>query len=108
MSTPQKTLLVENISYAEEALRNIRDELKKLISHIDNEYQRILKESEFLDAKEEEVTEETFSRINALLQDAWMKAMSARNHLQDLDEDFEKCEEIMKKTMVELDKAMKE
>ena len=109
MSTPKKTLLIEKISYAEEGLKNIRKELRSLIDEIDIEFQIIIQELEILEAREGEISEQTFNRINNLLQDAWMRAMSARSRLKDLDLDldFHECDEIMKRTIYELEKSMK-
>ena len=72
------------------------------IKCLEIEYQRITQELEIIDAREGEVTEQTLNRINDLLQDAWMKAMSARSRLKDLDTDFHKCDEIMKKTILQV------
>ena len=107
MSTPQKTLLVEKISYAQEALKHIRDELKALVNHIDGEYQIITQELEFLESRENEVSERTFSWINAFFQNAWERAMLARNNLKDLADDFAICEEDLKKLITEIKKARK-
>jgi len=107
MFTPKKTLIVEKISYAEEGLKHIRRELRSLIDDVDIEYQRIIQELEILEAREGEITEQTFNSINDLLQDAWMRAMSARNRLKDLDVDFHECDELMTKTINELEKSMK-
>jgi len=91
----------------EEALRHLREELKKLISHINTEHQRIMQELEFLELREKDVTEQTFDRITDLLQDAWEKAMSARNRLQDLDKDFDNCDEFIREMIAKLEKALK-
>ena len=107
MLTPKKTLLIEKISYAEEGLKHIQKEVRSLIDDIDIEYQRISQELEILEAREGAITEQTFDSINDLLQDAWMRAMSARSRLKDLDVDFHKCDELMIKTIDELEKSMK-
>ena len=107
MSTPKKTLLIEKISYVEEGLKHIRKEMRSLLDDIDIEYQRIVQELEILEAREGEITEQIFDRVNDLLQDAWMRAMSARSRLKDLDVDFHKCDELMKKTIDTLETSMK-
>jgi len=107
MLTPKKTLLIEKISYAEEGLKHIRRELRVLLDEIDIEYLRIVQELEILEAREGEITEQIFNIINDLLQDAWMRAMSARSRLKDLDVDFHKCDDLMKNAIDELEKSMK-
>lgn len=102
MASPKKTLLVEQISYAEEALRNLREQLHKLLEHFEYEYQRVAEELKNIEKREVEVDEETFERVNRLLQDAWIKAMSARNYLQDLDKDFSDCDAIMASVIIKL------
>jgi hypothetical protein len=70
MSSPRKTLLIEKISYVEEALKHLQKELRNIDDHIDLEHQKVGEELEIMELKENEVTEETFSRINDFLQDA--------------------------------------
>ena len=105
MSTPQKTLLIEKISYIEEAFRHIRETLKALINHIEIEYEKVIPEFDFLKTKENEISEQTFNKINGLLEDAWEKAMLARKYLEDLDDDFVKCDEIMNGMIVDFKKV---
>jgi dsDNA-specific endonuclease/ATPase MutS2 len=100
MSSPRKTLLIEKISYVEEALKHLQKELRNIVDHIDLEYQKVSQELEIIELKENEVDEETFIKINDFLQDAWTKAMLARNRLQELDEDFLKAEELMEKRIM--------
>ena len=107
MLTPKKTLLIEKIPYVEEGLKHIRRELRSLLDDIDIEYLRIVQELEILEAREGEINEQIFNIINDLLQDAWMRAMSARSRLKDLDVDFHKCDDLMKNAIDELEKSMK-
>lgn len=102
MTSPDKTLLIEKISYAEEALERLKDQLQELTKHIEHEHGRMLEELETLEASEAEVDVETFDRISQLLQDAWTKAMSASSRLQELDADLDECETIMTGSITEL------
>ena len=81
----------------EEGLKHLRIELRRFVDRIDAEYERVVQELDILESKENEVSEETFSRINDLLQDAWKNAMMARKRLRDLDEDFLKTELLIEK-----------
>ena len=74
--------------------------MRNIVDHIDLEYQKVSQELEIIELKENEVNEETFIKINDFLQDAWTKAMLARNRLQELDEDFLKAEELMEKRIM--------
>jgi hypothetical protein len=99
MSSPRKTLLIEKISYIEEAFKHLRKELKSIVDHVNLEYEKVVQEMNMLELRENEVSEETFGRINDLLQDAWMNAMMARKRLRDLAEDFLKAEELMERRL---------
>lgn len=95
MKSPDKTLLVEQISYAEEALERLKEQLHELLEHIDYEHQRILEELKTLEEMEDEVNTDTFNRVSRLLQDAWIKAMSACTRLEDMDKDLSECDATM-------------
>jgi hypothetical protein len=60
MCSPRKVLLVEKISYVEEALKHLRKQLRSIAIHIDVEYEKVVKELEMLKSREHEVSEETF------------------------------------------------
>lgn len=102
MVSPEKTLLVEQISYAEEALRRLKVELHDLFKDIESEYEKVLDELKNLEENETSVDEETFARVNQVLQDAWTKAMSARVRLQDLDNDLHQVDAIMAEKIAKL------
>ena len=102
MVSPEKTLLVEQISYAEEALRRLKAELHDLFKDIESEYEKVLDELKNLEENETSVDEETFTRVNQVLQDAWTKAMSARVRLQDLDNDLHQVDAIMAEKIAKL------
>lgn len=102
MVSPKKTLLVEQISYAEEALRRLKLQLHDLFKDIESEYERVFEELKKLEEKEAVVDEKTFDRVNQILQDAWTEAMSARVRLQDLDEDLHHVDTIMAKVLAKL------
>jgi len=102
MVSPEKTLLVEQISYAEEALRRLKAELHDLFKDIESEYEKVLDELKNLEENETSVDEETFARVNQVLQDAWTKAMSARVRLQDLDNDLHQVDAIMAEKIAKL------
>jgi hypothetical protein len=104
VASPKKTQLVERISYAEEALRNLKDQLHELYVHFEEEHQRVSEELKLLVAREEEIDEETFTMVDAFLEDAWTRAMSARNNLKDLDDDLDNCDRIMSALIAELTK----
>jgi len=99
MTSPDKTILLEKISYAEEALERLKDELEELLNHIEYEHGRVLEELQSLEESENEVDMETFDRISQLLQDAWTKAMSASSRLQELDADLSECDIIMTRSI---------
>jgi len=102
MVSPEKTLLVEQISYAEEALRRLKAELHDLFKDIESEYEKVLDELKNLEENETSVDEETFARVNQVLQDAWTKAMSSRARLQDLDNDLHQVDAIMAEKIAKL------
>ncbi len=102
MNSPDKTLLVEQISYAEEALERLKEQLHELLEHIDYEHQRILEELKTLEEMEDEVDTETFNRVSQLLQDAWIKAMSASTRLEDMDRDLSDCDATMMANIAKL------
>lgn len=102
MASPRKTQLVERISYAEEALRSLKGQLQGLYAHFEEEHQRVSEELQLLVEREEEIDEETFTRVDAFLEDAWTRAMSARNNLKDLDDDLDNCDRIMSALFAEL------
>jgi len=102
MNSPDKTLLVEKISYAEEALGSLKEQLHELLKHIEYEHQKVLEELKTLEQSEAEVDTETFDRISQLLQDAWTKAMSASSRLQEFDADLSECDAIMTKSIAKL------
>ncbi len=102
MASPDKTLLVEKISYAEEALGRLKEKLHELLKHIEYEHRRVLKELETLEESEAKVDIETFDRVSQILQDAWTKAMSASSRLQELDEDLSECDAIMTRSIAKL------
>ena len=95
LSSPRKTLLIEQISYAEEALRNLTKQLHELFEHVEFEYKRVVEELKALEANESEIDVETFDQINQTLQDAWTNAMVARNRLQKIDKDLSECDVTM-------------
>lgn len=95
LASPRKTLLIEQISYAEEALRNITKQLHGLFEHVEFEYKRVAKELKALEANESEIDVETFYQINQTLQDAWTNAMVARNRIQKIDKDLIECDVTM-------------
>ena len=102
MASPKKTLLVEQISYAEEALRNLKGQLHQLFTDIENEYERVLDELKNLEDSENEVDEKTFDRVNKIIQRAWTETMSCRKRLNDLDNDLHELDNIMSKSLVKL------
>lgn len=102
MASPKKTLLVEQISYAEEALRKLKSQLHQLFEDIEREYERVFTELKSLEESEAEVDEETFDRVNRILQHVWTEAMSSRTRLQDLDDDLHELDTIMTKRLVRL------
>lgn len=95
MASPRKTLLVEQISYAEEALKGLKGQLHELFTDIEAEYARVFKELQMLEESESSVSEETFDRINQILQEAWTQTMSVRVRLQDLDKDLHVVDNLM-------------
>lgn len=95
MASPKKTLMIEQISYAEEALRHLKVQLHQLFKNIENEYDKVFEELKNLEENETSVDEETFERVNQVLQDAWTETMSARVRLQDLDKDLHKIDALM-------------
>jgi len=103
MASPNETLLVEQISYAEEALERLKERLRELLKHIEYEHQRVLGELKTLEEMENEIDTETFDRISWLLQDAWTKAMSACTRLQDLDKDLSECDIVMSSNIAKLE-----
>jgi hypothetical protein len=102
MASPQKTILVEQISYAEESLRRLKVQLHQLFEDIDREYKIVLKELRTLEENETIIDEETFDRVNKILQNAWTEAMSSRKRLQDLDDDLHKLDTIMSDRLAKL------
>jgi DNA repair exonuclease SbcCD ATPase subunit len=102
MASPKKTLLVEQISYAEEALRRLKAQLHQLFEDIEREYQRVFNELKNLEENETKIDEETFDRVNKIIQQAWTEAMSSRTRLQDLDNDLHKLDGIMSSSLEKL------
>ncbi len=102
MASPKKTLLVEQISYAEEALGRLKVQLHQLFEDIEREYERVFNELKNLEENETIVDEETFDRVNRVLQLAWTEAMSARTRLQDLDDDLHELDTIMSNSLARL------
>jgi DNA repair exonuclease SbcCD ATPase subunit len=102
MASPKKTLLVEQISYAEEALRRLKAQLHQLFEDIEREYQRVFNELKNLEENETKIDEETFDRVNKIIQQAWTEAMSSRTRLQDLDSDLHKLDGIMSSSLEKL------
>lgn len=102
MASPKKTLLVEQISYAEEALRRLKVQLHQLFEDIEREYERVFNELRNLEENETKVDEETFDRVNKIIQQAWTEAMSSRTRLQDLDDDLHKLDAIMSRSLEKL------
>jgi thymidylate synthase ThyX len=107
VASPKKTLLVEQISYAEEALRHLKEQLHELFKHFEHEHQRVVEELKILEEREEEVDLEDFRRVSQLLQDICTEAMSTRNRLQDLDQDLDKCDVIMATIMAKRNTRLK-
>lgn len=104
MTSSKKTLLVEQISYAEEALENLKGELYEFFKDIELEYEKVFEELNKLEESEEDVKEETFDRVNQIIQDAWTTTMSARNCLQYLDETLHKLDDTMCEALAVLGK----
>lgn len=104
MASPKKTLLVEQISYAEESLKSLKVELHEFFKDIECEYDKVLEELKKLEENEVSVNEETFDRVNQVLQDAWTTSMTARNRLQDLDEILHEIDAVMSEALAELGK----
>ena len=102
MASPKKTLLVEQISYAEDALRRLKVQLHQLFEDIEREYERVFSELKNLEENETKVDEETFDRVNKIIQQAWTEAMSSRTRLQDLDDDLHKLDAIMSSSLEKL------
>lgn len=102
MASPKKTLLVEQISYAEEALGRLKVQLHQLFEDIEREYERVFRELKNLEENETRVDEETFDRVNRILQRAWTEAMSSRTRLQDLDDDLHELDTIMSESLARL------
>jgi len=102
MSSPRKTLLVEQISFAEEALQNLTTQLHELFKHVEFEHKRVVEELKTLKISEEAIDEETYGRINEILNDAWTNAMSARNRLQQIDKDLTDCDNTMTNIIAKL------
>ena len=102
MATPRKTLFIEQISYAEEALQNLTTQLHDLFKHVEFEHKRMFEELKTLKISEAEIEEEIFERINEILNDAWTNAMSAQNRLQQIDEDLSDCDSTMMNILTKL------
>ena len=102
MASPKKTLLVEQISYAEEALGRLKVQLHQLFEDIEREYERVLKELKNLEENETKVDDQTFDRVNRILQHAWTRAMSSRARLRDLDDDLHELDSIMSDNLAKL------
>jgi len=102
MASPKKTLLVEQISYAEEALGRLKVQLHQLFEDVEREYERVFNELKNLEENETRVDEETFDRVNRILQHAWTEAMSSRTRLQDLDDDLHELDAIMSERLARL------
>ncbi|MCK4952490.1 hypothetical protein KAS14_01715 [Candidatus Bathyarchaeota archaeon] len=102
LSSPRKTLLIEQISYAEEALRNLTKQLHELFEHVEFEYKRVVEELKALEANESEIDVETFDQINQTLHDAWTNAMVTRNRLQKIDKDLNECDVTMMDVIAKL------
>jgi len=93
--SPEKTLIIEQISYAEEALKRLKKELHTLFKDIEIEYEQVLGELNHLEKSETVCTEETFEHINQTLQNTWTKTVSTRNRLHDLDKNLHEINKII-------------
>jgi len=102
MASPKKTLLVEQISFAEEALGRLKVQLHQLFEDVEREYEKVFRELKNLEESETRVDEETFDRVNRILQHAWTEAMSSRTRLQDLDDDLHELDAIMSERLARL------
>ena len=102
MASPKKTLLVEQISYAEEELKHLKMQFHELFVDIENEYSKVLQELTRLEENEVSVDEGTSERVNSILQDAWIKAMSARTRFKDLDMDLHEADVVIEDCLNQL------
>ena len=107
MFSPKKTLIIEQISFAEEALKRLKKELHSLFKDIEIEYEQVLEELKKHEKSEAICTEETFERVNKTLQNTWTKTISTRNRLQDLDKNLHDIHKLISSCIIKL-KSKKE
>ena len=77
-------------------------QLHRLFEDIEREYEGVFNELKNLEENETTVDEETFDRVNSILQRAWTEAMSSRSRLQDLDDDLHELDTIMSNRLAKL------